>query len=109
MPVSISRSSAGPYRALEFVVDTGFGGWLALPTDMIQALGLTYRRRRPAAQVIGQVWLNCYSGHAVWHGEDKELEIIESDGECLLGAALLRGSKLTANFRPGGAVLIEEE
>ena len=92
-----------------FTIDTGFAGELGLPPPLIQDLGLRYLGQEVAIQVVGQALVNSYGGSVFWHGEKRTVQVIETDGALLLGTALLRGSKLTASFRPGGAVLIEEE
>lgn len=99
----------GAFHSLRFVVDTGFAGALALPTPLIQQLNLGYLGQETASQVVGQALMNVYAGSVLWHDETKQVEVVETDGALLLGSELLEGSKLTASFHPGGAVLIEEE
>ena len=108
----VSVPVAGPngvFHSLRFVVDTGFAGALALPTPLIQQLNLSYQGQETASQVLGEALMNIYAGLALWHERTRPVEVVETDGALLLGADLLRGSKLTASFHPGGAVLIEEE
>ena len=99
----------GVFHSLRFVVDTGFAGALALPTRLIRQLNLSYQGQETASQVVGEALLNIYAGLALWHEDEVGVEVVETDGSLLLGTALLRGSKLTVGFRPGGTVLIEEE
>ena len=96
-------------QSLRFTIDTGFAGELGLPPQLIQDLGLSYQGQELAFQVVGQTLVNSYAGSMFWHGEKRTVQVIETDGAVLLGTALLRGSKLTIGFHPGGAVLIEEE
>ena len=96
-------------QSLRFTIDTGFEGDLGLPPQLIQRMGLSYRSQEIVFQVLGQTLVNTYDGSVFWHGEKRTVQVIETDGALLLGTALLEGSKLTASFRPGGAVLIEEE
>ena len=42
-----------------------------------------------------------------WHTQRREVEIVETDGEALLGMALLLGSQISIDARVGGEVLIE--
>lgn len=99
----------GVFHSLRFVVDTGFAGALALPTRLIQQLDLSYLGQETASQVVGQAVLDIYAGAVIWHERTKQVEVVETDGALLLGTELLEGSKLTASFHSGGAVLIEEE
>ena len=39
------RDAQGQEQEFEAVVDTGFDGWLSLPSVVIAALGLPWRRR----------------------------------------------------------------
>lgn len=96
------------YHPFEFVVDTGFSGHLALPDDVIRRLGLRFRIRSSTIQAIGTAPANFYGGSAFWHQEPRQIIVLETDGEYLLGMAMLEGSTLTVAARPGGAVTIED-
>ena len=48
-----------------------------------------------------------YGGVVSWHTQRREVEIVETDGEALLGMALLLGSQISIDARVGGEVLIE--
>jgi len=49
----VIRGPQGQERETEALIDTGFSGWLSLPTDMIAALGLPGRRRGRALLADG--------------------------------------------------------
>ena len=107
--VTVSVADADEvYHPFEFVVDTGFSGHLALPEDVIQRLGLRFRIRSSTIQAIGTAPANFYSGAAFWHQEKRVILVLETDGEYLLGMAMLEGSTLTVAAHPGGAVTIED-
>ena len=100
----------GSFQSLQVVVDTGFSGELALPSELIQSLGLDYiddvsvaladRQERP---------VRAYDGVVFWQGRSRDLMVLDMGSEPLLGMALLLGSRLTVSCRPNGAVVIEEE
>ena len=103
------EDDGGVLRPVGVMLDTGFDGYLALPEEAIRRLGLPLRGQIRVMLAVGDALVSSYSAQVSWHGKSTPVEIIATDGEALLGTALLRGSKLTASFNPGGAVLIEEE
>ena len=44
----------------------------------------------------------------MWHGIEREVVVIASDGDPLVGMALRAGSRLTVDATPNGAVRVEE-
>ena len=103
------EDDGGVLRPVRVILDTGFDGYLALPEATIRRLGLTLRGQVRVGLAVGDTLVNSYSAQVWWHEKPAPVEIIATDGESLLGTALLSGSKLTASFRPGGELLIEEE
>jgi clan AA aspartic protease len=100
----------GVFRPFEVILDTGFNGDLMLSSGIIQRLGLTYQRQMPFTLADSQeLQASAYDGVVSWHGRRRDAEIIETEGESLLGMSMLLGSKLTVSARIGGEVLIEEE
>ena len=103
-------NGSGDFESLDFIVDTGFDADATMPHDVIQRLALPYEGQ---AQVTladeQQRQPNIYRGIVFWHGRQRNVMVIEMDGEPLLGISLLQGSILTISSRPGGNVLIEEE
>ncbi len=103
-------NGTGSFQSLQVVVDTGFSGELALPSELIQSLGLDYiddvsvaladRQERP---------VRAYDGVVFWQGRSRDVMVLDMGSEPLLGMALLLGSRLTVSCRPNGAVAIEEE
>ncbi len=99
----------GALRSLEAVLDTGFNGDLVLPRDVILELGLTYRGKLSWTLATGQgEMMSNYDGVVSWHGQPRDIQVVETDSQSLLGMALVLGSKLTVDARIGGDVLIEE-
>lgn len=106
--VTLSLPGRNGARAVEFIVDTGFDGEIALPPELLRDVDAvfagdhpvlladrTYRRRS-----IYRILLE-------WGDEDRETEIIEIDGNPLLGNGLMFDTLLQAEMREGGEVVIE--
>ena len=106
--IEISNSN-GVCQSLKVVLDTGFNGDLALPRDVILALGLTYRGQISWTLATGQkATMSNYDGVVSWHRRPRDVEVVETESESLLGMALLIGSKFTVDARIGGDVMIED-
>ena len=101
-------NSAGEYETLEFVLDTGFNGDLAMPTEVILRLGLEYTGPIGVSYAVGSGVRRAYLATVTWHDRPREVEVIATDDEWLLGMDMLMGSRLTVDVRIGGEVLIEE-
>ena len=96
------------FRMLEAIVDTGFTGWMALPADTIEELGLTSYGQRPANQAGGVGMFSIYGALVSWHGEQRPVLVHRITGDPLIGMALLEGCRLTVDARDDGDVIIEE-
>lgn len=60
----------GQAEAIEAIIDTGFSGWLSLPTATIAQLGLPFRRRGRAFLADGSESIfDIYEGTVVWNGQ----------------------------------------
>ena len=97
------------FSTVEAVLDTGFTGTLTLPPETVRSLGLS--SDHDTEVTLGNdvsASLRTYSGFMFWHERLRAIPIMESAGTPLLGTRLLAGSQLTAQFRIGGEVLIEE-
>ena len=88
-------------RELELWIDTAFDGDIALPRDLIQALGLV-----PAARVLAiladgsEAELVTFTAEINWFGERRRVEIVAKNGKTpLLGVALMLGHKLTIDYK----------
>lgn len=99
----------GVLQPLEVIPDTGFNGELALSRDVIRNHGFTYRGQTLGTLATGQrESMSVYDGVISWHGQLRDVEVVETDGDPLLGMAVLIGSKITVDARIGGEVVIEE-
>ena len=104
------HGNGAPSEAIDFTIDTGFSGELTLPQDVIERLNLL-RDEDGVPYVLADGTLRVmprYIGRAQWHGQIKEVNVIDNGSEALLGMQLLAGSNLNFDAAPGGAVIIAE-
>lgn len=92
---------------VEAVIDTGFNGFLTLDTAVIQTLKLLAAGSRRATLADGSVVaVDVYLGNVDWHGEIREILIIEAAGGALAGMLLLNGSRMVVDVVAHGDVSI---
>ena len=108
IPVDIMDDSGRP-RSIEFVLDTGFTGYLTLPIESIQQLGLPSVGHRTFELANGELFdFQVYIGSASWHGRPTDVLVLRSDSVPLLGMTLLWGSRVTVDALTDGDVSVEE-
>jgi clan AA aspartic protease len=99
------RIAGSPNIEIECVVDTGFEGALALPQQAVAAMGLPYLTDLDANLADNSnVSVHVHLGTVVWNGADLDLAVLAMGQRPLLGTALLKDSRLTADFVDGGDV-----
>ena len=104
------HGNGAPSEAIDFTIDTGFSGELTLPQDAINRLNLL-RDEEGVPYILADGTLRVmprYIGRAQWHGQIREVNVIDNGSEALLGMQLLSGSNLNFDATPGGAVIITE-
>ena len=106
--ISVSFHFPGkPTLEIEFVVDTGFAGFLTLPSAAVAALNLPHLRDLPASLADGsQVIVAVYLATILWDGVVRNVEVLAMGKRPLLGTSLLDGFKLEVEFTDGGPVRI---
>lgn len=96
------------HHRIETVVDTGFNGYLTLPADTVQPLGLAFAGHRRAMLGDGRVVVfDVYLANVWWHEQDREILVFQAEGGALLGMALLAGSRVMLDVIENGLVTIE--
>ena len=101
--------SEGREQQIEAVVDTGFTGFLTLPSAFIAALRLPWRRRGRAELADGSATVfDVYEARVLWDGEDRRIAIDSAETEPLIGMSLLYGYALTVQVIDGGSVTIQK-
>ena len=106
------QDSRGSLQSFEFVLDTAFSGELALPYSVIERLALPYRGPSAASWRLAtgaETEMHTYAATILWHGQRREVAVLETESESLLGAALLSGCRVYIDFHRDGAVVIEED
>ena len=96
-------------REIEAIIDTGFTGYLTLPTALIDRLALSWKGRSQALIADGSVHVfDEYIGTVLWNGQDRMVEVAAADTTPLVGMGLLRGHGLRVDVVENGSVKIEE-
>jgi clan AA aspartic protease len=107
LPLVVSNSS-GQKQVIGTVIDTGFDGFLSLPSEIIVRLRLPWTISNPATLGDGsEVLFDFYTGTVIWDGQYRTIDIAESETEPLLGMAMLYGYRLQIDTVEGGVVKIE--
>jgi len=98
----------GTNLEIKCVVDTGFEGFLTLPPDAINELGLTYVARINANLADNSnVATNVYLATILWNGVERDVAVLAMGRRPLIGTALLEDYHLSIDFCAGGTVLVD--
>jgi len=95
-------------QAIETVIDTGFTGFLSLPSAIIATLDLPWS----ASDIVtlgdgSETLFDLYTAVVIWDGQYRDIYIAESETEPLLGMAMLYGYRLQVDAVERGIVKIE--
>ena len=102
------QGPTGRMREIETVVDTGFNGFLTLPSALVMELALPFVTRGRATLADGsEVSFATYEVTVLWGGQPREVMADEADTAPLLGMQLLDDHDLSIRVREGGRVLIQ--
>ena len=85
----------GPWaqEEIEAVVDTGFDGFLSLPSPLIAAFDLPFRRRGRAILADGsESFFDVHEATVVWDGQPRRVVVDTADIDPLVGMALLKAT-----------------
>lgn len=107
LPLVVGNSST-QRQVINTVIDTGFDGFLSLPSETIVRLGLPWTISNTATLADGSETLfDFYTGTVIWDGQYRTIDIAESETEPLLGMAMFYGYRLQIDNVEGGIVTIE--
>jgi clan AA aspartic protease len=107
LPIVVGRDNK-PTQLLEALIDTGFTGFLSLPSAMIESLGLPWIFSDSVTLGDGsEVVFQMYRATVIWDGAFKVVDVAASESEPLLGMSLLYGFKLQVEAVERGTVTIE--
>jgi len=95
-------------QMIDAVIDTGFTGFLTLPSSVLADLNLREYRREEGILGDGSTCVfDVYRGLVIWDGELRRIDINESDTEPLVGMSLLYGYRMQLDAIEGGTVTIQ--
>jgi len=107
VPLTV-RGPSGLEVAVEAALDTGFNGFLTLPTLAVTSLGLPYRSQFRAGLADSSIIrLAVHAAVVMWDGAARDIEVLVADRQPLLGTALLSGYEVAIHFAEGGSITIE--
>ena len=93
---------------IEAVIDTGFTGYLTLPSTLINRLKL--QQAGEQLTILGDentVVLKRHVTKVLWHGEARDVYVLQAEGGPLIGMSLLHGSRLILDVVTDGDVTID--
>jgi clan AA aspartic protease len=106
--ISVAVKNASSFKAIDTVIDTGFTGFLTLPTAIIMELELQWSYRDRATLGDGsETVFDVYNAEILWGGQLREIEVDAAETEPLLGMGLLKGYRLQVDTIEGGLVTIQ--
>lgn len=101
-------SADSPKQMIEALIDTGFTGFLSLPSSTIASLNLPWIFRDLGTLGDGsEVVFDMYRVTVIWDGQIKVIDVAASESTPLVGMSLLSGFKVQIEVIEGGNVLIE--
>ena len=102
------RGPEGQYREIDAVIDTGYNGFLTLPTPVVAELGLAFGGISRATLADGSVVaFDVYDVTVIWDGIARYVSANAADSTPLVGMSLLDMHDLSIRVRDGGRVLIQ--
>jgi clan AA aspartic protease len=106
LTVEIMSARSVPHR-VEAVLDTGFTEFLTLPKSSVMALALRYDSDTEMTLADGSVeHVEVYIGRVVWDGHERAIQVHASEGDVLVGMALLYGYHVGLDVVDGGRLTI---
>ncbi len=101
------RGPAGQDQEIEAIIDTGFDGWLSLPSSIVGQLGLVWRQRGRALLADGsECVFDIYEATVDWDGQMRRIPVDAAETFPLIGMSLLEGYELSVEVQPGGTVTL---
>lgn len=98
----------GQKQVINAVIDTGFNGFLTLPSKIISSLVLPWNAFETVTLGDGSETLfDLYVANIVWNGKFRDIYVAQSETEPLVGTALLHGYSLHIDFTSGGVVRLK--
>ena len=93
---------------VDALIDTGYGGDIMLPTDVVRDLGLVRVGGTRLVLANGkEESFRTYMATVDWSGNKRGVAVHAGNAVALVGMRLLEGHNLRIDVRQGGRVLIE--
>jgi clan AA aspartic protease len=95
-------------RLIDAVIDTGYTGFLSLPSEIIVALNLSWTGVDRGTLGDGsEVNFEVYATTIIWDGQYRNIPVNQAETDPLVGMSLLYGYDLQIRAVEGGRVTIE--
>lgn len=96
-------------QLVSIILDTGFDGYLALPSEEIKRLGLVFSGQTRETLADGrEVICDTFLANILWQGETHAgVKVLELGNQPLMGMALLSGNRVELEVKEEGSVTIE--
>jgi clan AA aspartic protease len=95
-------------KLITAVIDTGYTGFLSLPSEVIAELDLSWTGIDRATLGDGsEVTFEVYAAKVIWDGEYRDIPLNEAETDPLVGISLLYGYDLHIQTVEGGDVTIK--
>ena len=105
--ISIVVKNQAKFKSVDALIDTGFTGFLSLPTTIIMELALPWSYRDRATLGDGSETLfDIHEASVIWDGQYRDIEVNAVDTEPLLGMRMLYRYQLHVDAAEGGLVKI---
>lgn len=103
----VAIGPSGQQQEIEAIIDTGFTGFLTLPTTFVTVLGLSWLCRQPGILADGSIeFFDVYTVTVIWDGQPRTVEVEAADAEPLVGMGMLDRHSLRIDVLTGGVVTI---
>ena len=107
VPLVISNANRQT-RLINAVIDTGYTGFLSLPSEIIIALDLPWTGIERGTLGDGsEVTFEVYATTIIWDGQYRNIPVNEAETDPLVGMSLLYGYDLQIRAVEGGNVTIK--
>lgn len=94
---------------IEVVIDTGYNGFLTLPSETVAELGLSHFGRTRVELGDGSLQIfELYLASVLWDGQAQTIVIDAAETAPLAGTSLLVGYDFSARFIPGGHLTLTQ-
>ena len=103
------RLPGQPDFALDFMIDTGFNGFLTLPPAAVRAMSLPFEQDLSSSLADGSFTsMTLHSATIIWNSSEQQVGVVATGRRPLIGTALLDEQELRVRFHEGDLVSVED-